>query len=372
MRIVHLSYAAVKEYKDPDAWLRRINFFVLLLEKMSVNHRVMSIHCINYSGTLVKGGVEYHFLKGKDNRFSTASGINKYVAALRPDVIIVHGLHFPLQVISLQQKVSRNVRIVIQHHAEKPLKHYKAILQRFIDSSISAYFFTSMDQAHAWVEKRQIGSEGKVFEIMEVPSVFLPTDRSKAKGRTGIKDKLTYLWVGRFDNNKDPLTLIKAFAAFARSNQHVALYVVFRGGHLRNEIEKLLERTGAGNQIKLVGEVSHEDLLYWYNSADFIISTSHYEGSGVAVAEGMSCGCIPVLTNIASFNTMTGNRNFGRFFNPGNVEQLVNALTQSLNIDVTSERQKVLSYYQSNLSADAISAGMLRVCEQVLNNSLTK
>ncbi|MEO5977902.1 MAG: glycosyltransferase family 4 protein [Chryseolinea sp.] len=372
MRVVHLSYVMVKEYSDPEIWLRRINFFVLLLEKMSIDHEIISMHCINYSGTLRKGNVAYHFLKRSGGAFSLASEVNNYAIGLRPDIIIVHGFHFPLQVLSLMQKRQRTMSIIIQHHAEQPLRHYKALLQRFVDPCISAYLFTSKDQARPWVEQGLIASQDKVFEIMEVPSVFLPIDRQKARLRTGVTERLVYLWVGRFDDNKDPFTLIKGFISFAISNPDVILYVVFRGGNLLNDVQQFLAQSDLNQKIRIVGEVSHEDLLYWYNSVDFIISTSHYEGSGVAVTEGMSCGCIPILTNIHSFCKMTNNMSFGKFFDPGNVDQLSEALEKTTSLDVVSERKKVLSYYQSTLSAKAISTGILSVCDRVINISPEK
>ena len=84
----------------------------------------------------------------------------------------------------------------------------------------------------------------------------------------------------------------------------------------------------------------------WYNSADFIISGSHYEGSGVAVTEAMSCGCIPVVTDIPSFRSMTGQGKCGLLFKPGNEQDLLAALLKTKEMDMEIEKSKSVGAVQ--------------------------
>jgi len=367
MRIVHLSYVRSMSYNEPELWLRRINFFTVLVEEMAKTADVKSIHCINYSGVHKKNGAEFHFLKTSWLQFLFPFGFHRYVRTLDPEVVVVHGLLFSWQVLWLRQQLGKKIKIVVQHHAERPLGHYKEILQKLVDRSISAYFFTSFEQARPWVEKRQIKSLDKVFEIMEVPSVFGPIDKKEAIKKTNVKESKIYLWVGRLDANKDPLTLVTAFIRFTTVNQEAHLYVVFHGDELVGEVKKiLLTSPGASDRITLVGKVAHHELLYWYNSADFVISTSHYEGSGIAVCEGMSCGCIPIVTKIPSLMMMTGTGKCGLHFGVGNVEELFFALSRTDHMDLALERTKVLHQYKDNLSSEAISNKMMCVFAKLI------
>ena len=200
---------------------------------------------------------------------------------------------------------------------------------------------------------------------MEVPSVFYPIDRLEACLRTKVSTSRNYLWVGRLDANKDPITLIKAFVKFLIANPEVHLYVIFQSDELIEDVEMLVAASSAEKQITLVGKVEHDELLHWYNSVDFIVSTSHYEGSGIAVCEGMSCGAIPILTNIPSFRMMTGHGNCGLLFDAGNVDGLVIALQKSLTMNVEAERAKTLFQYDKCLSAEAIATRMIQVARQV-------
>ncbi len=365
MRIIHLSYAHMTKQYDPKAWLKKINFFVALLEQMTKKANVKSIHCISHSEVINRNNVEYHFLNLSKLQVLLPFGLNNYVRQLQPDVVIVHGFHFPLKVLLLRWRLGSRIKIIIQHHAEKPLRHYKRILQKMVDRFVSAYFFTARDQASPWLAEGQIGDSNKIYEVMEVPSVFYLIDKSEACLRTKVSNSKSYLWVGRLDANKDPLTLIKAFIKFAVANSKVHLYVVFQSEELIEEVKTQMMTSKAETQITLVGKVEHSDLLYWYNSVDFIISTSHYEGSGIAVCEGMSCGAIPILTNIPSFRMMTGNGNCGLLFEVGDVDGLVLVLRKSLEMDVELERAKTLLQYNTSLSAEAIATKMIDVLRQV-------
>ena len=112
---------------------------------------------------------------------------------------------------------------------------------------------------------------------------------------------------------------------------------------------------------QLVGKVPHHQLQSWYNSAIFIISGSHYEGSGIAVCEAMSCGCIPVVTNIMSFRKMTGPGKCGFIYEPGNEQELLEVLLQTRELDIEKERTKVLAQFKAELSFEAIAGKIDRV-----------
>jgi len=369
MRIVHVSYANMRTYADPLAWLKRINFFTILLEQMAKDADVKSIHCINYSGTLMRNGVEYHFLKRTALQLAVPIQLHRYIRMLNPDVVIVHGFLYSWQTLCLCWQLPNTIPIVVQHHSETPLRHYKSVLQKIADRFVAAYFFPSLEQVRPWVNKGQIKSIEKAYEVMEVPSVFRPVDGALARSITKVISSTVYLWVGRLDENKDPITMIKAFIPFARDHVSVSLYVIYQRDELIDQVKKLLvEAPDVSGRIFLVGKVEHDQLLYWFNSADFIISTSHYEGMGVAVTEAMSCGCIPVLSDIPSFRRMTNNE-CGLLFKAGDATSLRTKLNMSLTMNPSVQREKTLAQYRNNLSAEAISNKMLSVLEKVCDQA---
>jgi glycosyltransferase involved in cell wall biosynthesis len=359
MRFVFLSYINTPAFDRPEDWIRRISGYTGILEALSRQHSVMSIEQINYEGGFSSNGVHYHFLNFGKGTGSYPMRLNSYVKSLKPDIVLVHGLHFPLQVMLLRRQLGGHVRIIAQHHAERPGRWHRKILQRMADRSVYAYLFTSREMGMEWVEQGIITRTEKIREVMEASSAFQPLDRALAKVFTGVSGDPVYLWVGRLNGNKDPLTVVRAFLQFVRVRPTARLYMIFHTDELLAGIKSLLNEPGnMGEAVILSGRKPHEEMQHWYNAADFILSGSHYEAGGIAVCEAMSCGGIPVLTSILSFRKMTDRGNCGILYEPGNEDALLEALLQTVNMDVREERDKVIRQFNTHLSFEAIARGI--------------
>ena len=75
----------------------------------------------------------------------------------------------------------------------------------------------------------------------------------------------------------------------------------------------------------------------------------------MAVCEAMSCGCIPILTNIQSFRKMTGPGKCGFLYGPGDDAGLLKMLLQTGQLDMEEEKNKVLRQFKAELSFEAIA-----------------
>jgi len=364
MRFVFASYIFTKAYNDPESWIDRIKAYTGIMEALAQNNEVIRIEQINYEGEYQKNGVQYHFGRFKPGTLFP-SKFHNFIKSQRPDVVVIGSLHFPLQVIQLRLKLGKKVKIIVQNHAEKPYRGVKKILQKIADRYITAYLFASDELGVEWVVNGLISSARKVHEVMEVSSVFSPMDKIVAKAKTGITESLVFLWVGRLNDNKDPLTAIRAFLQYAAENEHAKLYMIYHTDELLSEIQGLIQNSSQKEAIKLIGKVPHAELQYWYNSADIILSGSHYEGSGTAVCEAMSCGCMPIVTNIASFRMITDNGKCGLLYEPGNEKALLATLEKIVTINLSEKRERSLSYFKANLSFEAIAERFQKIADSL-------
>jgi glycosyltransferase involved in cell wall biosynthesis len=356
MNFVSITYTKKQQFSQPDDWLQRIHFYLGVLEALGRKHSVISIDRISYKGEIFLNSVLHYFPDVGNNRLGVPWKLNRLAAKQKPDIVLVQGMGFPLQVILLRMQLGKRVRIIVQHHAEKPFTGIKKIIHRLADRCIDAYFFSSGALGESWVSKGNLRSPQKIHEVMEVSSDFTTVQRSKAQAVTGLKGHPGFLWVGRLDNNKNPLMIIKAFLRFATAWPAARLYMLYHTTELLPDIERLLDTFPNGREvITLVGKLPHAELQNWYNSADFMISGSWYESGGTAVCEAMSCGCIPILTDIFSFRAMTANGQCGQLYEPGNEDALLAALLQAALSDVTEERRKVLRQFRAELSFEAIA-----------------
>jgi glycosyltransferase involved in cell wall biosynthesis len=200
---------------------------------------------------------------------------------------------------------------------------------------------------------------------MEISSVFSPTDKMEAKRKTGVTGEPVYLWVGRLNENKDPLTAIRAFLRFADLKPSARLYMIYHTDELLEPMQTIINLSPHRESITLVGELPHDELQYWFNSADFTLSASHYEGSGTAVCEAMSCGCVPIVTDIPSFRMITDNGRCGLLYEPGNEHALLDALRPSCEIDLPRKQKAALDYFKTNLSFGAIAKRIQEVVDSL-------
>lgn len=355
MKFVFASYVYSKDFNRPEGWLRHIRFYGGILESLSKNNTVISIEQIDYEGKLLHKGVQYYFKRFSKPGRRFPFKLHYFIKKQQPDVVFIQGLHYPLQVIQLRLTVGKKVKIIVQNHAEKPFTGIKKYLQKTADRFIDAYLFASRDMGLDWVKKGNLANSEKIHEVMEVSSVFYPLEKETAKAHTGVEGQPVFLWVGRLNKNKDPLNVIKAFLQFVDSEPSARLYMIYHTAELLPQIKALLENSTNKSAVKLVGQISNDNMLYWYNSADYILSGSYYEGSGTAVCEAMSCGCIPIVTDIPAFRAITDSGECGLLYEAGNQQALLSALVESQAIDTSESRIKTLGWFNQNLSFDAIA-----------------
>src|SRR3954463_7526297 len=112
MRFVSFSYVSSNEFKEPASWLKRIDPYLRVLEALAMRHEVHSIEQIDYEGKLEKNGVHYYFVRQRMRKFPIS--LHRLIRQILPDVIIVHGLNFPFQVIQLRQYVGKRPKILLQ------------------------------------------------------------------------------------------------------------------------------------------------------------------------------------------------------------------------------------------------------------------
>lgn len=84
------------------------------------------------------------------------------------------------------------------------------------------------------------------------------------------------------------------------------------------------------------GPVAYETLLQYYYKASTYCQLSMDETFGVATAEAMSCGCIPVVSEVPSLREVTGET--GYIIDRKNIEAIAKAIKESFMAGETTRR----------------------------------
>jgi hypothetical protein len=87
MKIVSTSYVNTPEYNDPEKWLDRIGFHIVVLEQLAKWHEITSIEQINYAGDLQQNGA-LSFFEFKKKKLFFPFSLHRY-KEMKPDIVIV-------------------------------------------------------------------------------------------------------------------------------------------------------------------------------------------------------------------------------------------------------------------------------------------
>jgi glycosyltransferase involved in cell wall biosynthesis len=273
----------------------------------------------------------------------------------------LHGLFYPLQMRLLRKMLPANCALVAQHHAEKPWQGLHSSLQRWGLCTADGFFFAARELADCWIDRGLISRRQGIFEVMEGSNHFRYQERRVSRARTGLTGTPMVLWVGNLTPNKDPLTVLDGFEKILMQVPAARLYMAYRSTELLAVVrDRIRSSSILYNAVTLMGSVDHDKLEDVYNSADFFVTGSHYEGSGFALAEAMACGVVPLVTAIPSFIAMTDKGRAGACWAAGDSDAFSRAFLEVLRKPVEDLSKRTLRFFDQQLSYPAIARASLR------------
>ncbi|MFI6762955.1 glycosyltransferase [Micromonospora sp. NPDC050417] len=98
-------------------------------------------------------------------------------------------------------------------------------------------------------------------------------------------------------------------------------------------LRELAVQTGVGEQVRLVGDVPHEQMPAWYRSADVVACTPRYAAAGRIPLEAMACGVPVVGYALGGIADTVVDEVTGRLVPPGDVRALGVTLRRLLSDD---------------------------------------
>lgn len=286
----------------------------------------------------------------------------------KPDIIHINSFNYLYQGYLLKRQLPES-KIVFQHHAEKYRCGLKRYPGRFFSNYADGFIFSSKFIYEEWSRTGSISPVKCFAEIIENSTNFSKNATTVNRNNAGLTGEPVLLWVGRLNENKDPVTVLSGFEMLLNDFPKAMLYMVYSEKNLEN---KIFEMTGSSerlqNSVRLLGKTDHSLLNNYYNSADYFVAGSHYEGSGYSLIESMACGVIPIVTDIPSFRTITKNGKAGVLWQKGNPESFYEKAKEIINKDKNIQRKIVGEIFDSDLSFDSISRKAGNFYREILNN----
>ena len=275
----------------------------------------------------------------------------------QPDVLVAHG--FPEHILGRHAGVLAGVpRLIhVEHNARE------------------RYSWLRLQQAR-WLAKRTehiVGvSDGVKASLL---SLGFPADRVMSIPN-GIdlerfipphpipllKREKAIVMAARFAKQKDHLTLIKAVAKLIQSGYpDVRLYLA-GGGQQHEQLmaQALVQQLGIAQSVEFLGH--HPDMPGLLQRCAICVLSTHYEGFGLAVVEGMAAGCLTIASDVVGVQEIINTGVDGYLFPTGNSSTLATYLAQAFeNLEamqsIANQGQQTakLRYSRQRMQADYMS-----------------
>ncbi len=365
LKFIEVNYHFHREFTTPEAVITKHLPSNLFAEELSKTAQVTLIKHLAYDGEYHRNEIHYRFFRRRNSFWQIPFSTHRFLRKEKPDIVLVQGFIYPLQVIALRLAVGSNCKIILQHRAEVPFWR-KKIFQQWADKFVNTYFFTAIEQADEWTRAGVIKDRNKCFEIPAATTGFLKKDKFFCRENLVIGNELMFLWAGRLNANKDPLTVLAAFEKYISSGQSSKLYMIYQEEDMLKEVtERINASAELRNNVMLIGKVAHKEMELWYSATDYIISASHREGGSYVVMEAMACGCVPIVSAIPASMKMTNKGKVGYFFEPGNSDALYGILLSLKEEDHEKLSASAMTLFTEEMSPEAIAKKISQVFKQL-------
>jgi glycosyltransferase involved in cell wall biosynthesis len=120
---------------------------------------------------------------------------------------------------------------------------------------------------------------------------------------------------------------LKGLDVFVQAAAHLP-EVKFLVLGLSNDDRETLKGIQSSNNVEFRGYVNQEELISYYQKAKIYCQLSYRESFGVALAEAMACGCVPVVTDRGALPEVVGDVGFIATY--GDIESTVFSIKNAL------------------------------------------
>jgi len=178
--------------------------------------------------------------------------------------------------------------------------------------------------------RKQLKEFGVNAGISVIPSPIDMEETIKGYQERGdrshkLQMKTTIGIVARLSEDKRHIDLLEAFAIL--SKKYPGIYLLIVGdGPLRTYLETMSRRLQIQDKVSFVG--FQKDVRRYLRAMDIFALPSRTEALGMAIMEAMAWGLPVVASRVGGIPEIVDDHVTGLLFDPGNVGQLSNALSQ--------------------------------------------
>lgn len=156
-------------------------------------------------------------------------------------------------------------------------------------------------------------------------------------GRTWHEREDAIVMPARFASQKDHFTLIRACALLAQRGLRPVVYLAGEGkSSWRHRAEELARRLGVQEHVRFLGHVAALPELM--GRVKFCVLSTHYEGLGLGLIEGMASGCCGIGSDVEGVQEVLTHEETGFLVPHADPEALASTLARLFGDDASAAR----------------------------------
>ncbi|BAT54322.1 putative glycosyl transferase [Nostoc sp. NIES-3756] len=133
--------------------------------------------------------------------------------------------------------------------------------------------------------------DNEVFYSLSQPQK--EANRRELAVQMGLEEETRFiLFAGRLHPQKDPVLLIRAFAALNQPQTHL---LIAGDGELANQVRQEIEQLGLSSRVTMLGALKQQELARLHRLSSAFVLSSAFEGLPLVVLEALASGT-PVVT----------------------------------------------------------------------------
>jgi teichuronic acid biosynthesis glycosyltransferase TuaC len=201
-------------------------------------------------------------------------------------------------------------------------------------------------------------------------------DTDRFKPLTGVKDEIRKklgisknavvgITVRRLVYKNGIDTLIESAEIAVKKNPRLVFLVIGEGPDFA-EVKTKIEQLGLGNNFRLTGFVSDEELPFYYNTADFFVLPSKSgEGLPLVALEAMACGLPVVATNVGGISEVI-TKDYGTVVPPDAPNALAEAVLEFSRKELLTFRNDLRKMIEQKYSWDKNVEKLVEIYEELI------
>jgi glycosyltransferase involved in cell wall biosynthesis len=184
--------------------------------------------------------------------------------------------------------------------------------------------------------------------------------------RLGISENaIVVLSVRRLVYKNGIDTLMESAGIAIKKNPKLVFLVVGQGPDFE-EVKARIEQLGIGNNFRLTGFVSDEDLPFYYNASDFFVLPSKSgEGLPLVALEAMACGRPVIATNVGGIPEIVM-KGWGKMVPPDAPDSLAEAVLEFSREETSALKKDLRAMIEQKYGWDTNVKKLAKIYEELI------